>query len=242
MNRLERYGQRINSHDLVKLMALLFMVIDHIGQFLFPEIIWFRLLGRGAMPLFFFLIGFHGKLHISISLLIFGVILTFDNWLLYYIIYFNILLNFALSYLVFKYFKLSEQSTAILVLVFLIASLLNFYIYPRIEYGTIGLMFMVSAQLLNKKAPYAFSFLIYTLVFYFFWESMIFNFFTPQGVLTALMVFLGLLFYLMLSYQLETYESPPTVSLPIRVLSRYSLEVYFLHLMAFHLLAYFKLI
>lgn len=242
VNRLDRYGKQINSHDLIKLMALTLMIIDHIGQFLFPEIIWFRLLGRGAMPLFFFLIGFHEKLHISVSLVLYGIILSGSNWLLHHTLYFNILINFVLSYLILHYLTRVERPSWMIFMVFMIATALNFFLYPRIEYGTLGLMFMLSASLLHRQVAYGIFYLIFSLTIYFFWESMIFNFFTPQTILIAFISLLALLFYLMLAYRLKVYDTPPGLSFVIRVLSRYSLEIYFFHLLFFHCLRQFKII
>ncbi len=48
----------VSEHDLFKLTALLLMFIDHIGVFVFPDVIWWRIFGRAAAPIFFFLIGY----------------------------------------------------------------------------------------------------------------------------------------------------------------------------------------
>ncbi len=41
---------------MLKLIALISMTIDHIGAIIFPDIIWLRIIGRFAFPLFAFLI------------------------------------------------------------------------------------------------------------------------------------------------------------------------------------------
>lgn len=38
--------------DMLKLIAMLTMLVDHIGLLFFPEIMAFRIVGRIAMPLF----------------------------------------------------------------------------------------------------------------------------------------------------------------------------------------------
>ncbi|MCB1681200.1 MAG: hypothetical protein KDI61_03030 [Alphaproteobacteria bacterium] len=56
----------ITSYDLLKTLALILMIIDHTGHFFFPyvasaqnvEVIWFRVLGRFCIPIWFFLIGY----------------------------------------------------------------------------------------------------------------------------------------------------------------------------------------
>ena len=59
---LIRYGKQVNSHDLLKVLGTLLMVIDHVGMYLYPEQIYLRIIGRGAAPLFFFATG-SGKQH-----------------------------------------------------------------------------------------------------------------------------------------------------------------------------------
>jgi hypothetical protein len=63
------YGRCPNSYDLLKAVALLAMIIDHIGAYIFPDQPWLRLIGRVAMPLFLFLVGYSQTYR-------------FDGWLL----------------------------------------------------------------------------------------------------------------------------------------------------------------
>lgn len=73
------------SASVLKLIALIFMVIDHIGHF-FPEVtpMWFRLLGRISAPIFFFLF-IEGYTHTSnkrnyqMRLFIYSVIMFLTN-------------------------------------------------------------------------------------------------------------------------------------------------------------------
>ena len=52
---------RPNLYDYLKILALITMLIDHIGYYLFPEILVLRLIGRIAFPTFLFLVGFNGS-------------------------------------------------------------------------------------------------------------------------------------------------------------------------------------
>lgn len=40
----------------LKILALIFMTLDHIGAYLLPQILWLRIVGRLAMPIFAFMI------------------------------------------------------------------------------------------------------------------------------------------------------------------------------------------
>ena len=47
----------MNTHHRLKLLALALMTIDHLGAYLYPDIVWFRAIGRLSAPIWFFLIG-----------------------------------------------------------------------------------------------------------------------------------------------------------------------------------------
>lgn len=70
---------RPNLYDYLKVFAILTMIIDHIGYFLFPEILWLRVIGRLAFPVFFFLIGRNGSSRISYELIFLA---CFIQWIL----------------------------------------------------------------------------------------------------------------------------------------------------------------
>ena len=56
--RLTKYGRQANSHDWLKAIAILLMVVDHTGVYFYPDIDLFRFVGRFSFPIFFFLIGY----------------------------------------------------------------------------------------------------------------------------------------------------------------------------------------
>lgn len=44
------------SGNTLKLLAMVFMTLDHVGLMLFPSVLWLRIVGRLAMPIFAFMI------------------------------------------------------------------------------------------------------------------------------------------------------------------------------------------
>ncbi len=50
--------ENITSYDLIKTFAVVTMIIDHIGLYFFPEISWWRCIGRMSFPVWLFLIGY----------------------------------------------------------------------------------------------------------------------------------------------------------------------------------------
>ena len=91
----------------LKILACIFMVIDHVGLFLFPDIVILRIIGRLAYPIFAFCIseGFHytkSKRNYLIRLLCFALISEpifnlVNNGTLFYLGYQNVLFTFSLA-------------------------------------------------------------------------------------------------------------------------------------------------
>ena len=49
-------GIRCLDGTMLKIIAMISMVIDHVGDMIFPELLWLRMIGRLAMPVFAFCI------------------------------------------------------------------------------------------------------------------------------------------------------------------------------------------
>ena len=71
-----RYGAAVNSHDVVKVLAIAAMVIDHAGWLFVDNNVWMRIVGRLAAPLFFFLVGYSGSYRFKPEILMLGVALS----------------------------------------------------------------------------------------------------------------------------------------------------------------------
>jgi FtsH-binding integral membrane protein len=90
---------RVTATDLLKVIGVAALLIDHYGLFYQPDDVWWRLVGRTASPIFFFLIGFARTRAVPWTWLAFGAALTGLNlWMAggWANPTFNILLNFAL--------------------------------------------------------------------------------------------------------------------------------------------------
>lgn len=92
----------ILSNNALKILASVFMVIDHVGVILFPNIIWLRIVGRLGFPIFAYLIA-EGARHTRSKWRHFLTMLGFA--LIIQIVYFiykpsremNVLVTFTLS-------------------------------------------------------------------------------------------------------------------------------------------------
>lgn len=53
-----RHGPLVTHHDLLKAVAVIIMIIDHVGFYFAPDQMWYRVIGRMGFPVWFFLAGY----------------------------------------------------------------------------------------------------------------------------------------------------------------------------------------
>jgi len=75
-------GSALNTHHFIKVVALLIMTIDHLGAFLWPDLLWLRAIGRVGFPVWFFLVGHATRYHTGRELVLWALILTLASPLL----------------------------------------------------------------------------------------------------------------------------------------------------------------
>ena len=98
----------VTTTDLLKLAGLAFVFADHFGLFFTPDDEWWRLAGRTAAPIFFFLLGFASTRGVPPSWIILGAMLTaLDVYVSGGLedVTLNILFNFALIRLASSWIK-----------------------------------------------------------------------------------------------------------------------------------------
>lgn len=149
LDKTHKYGSA-NSYDAVKCIALITMVIDHLGEYLFPEAMWLRVAGRAAMPLFFFLIGYNGSYGVSRQLLLAALVVLLLNFLFRYPIFpldilFSIIITRLALGVLHKRAMLFSQLGGVLLagLVFLPLTIV------LVDYGTFGLLIAVGGYLVR---------------------------------------------------------------------------------------------
>ena len=148
------------SGNALKLLAALFMTIDHVGVLLLPHVIVLRILGRLALPIFAFMIA-EGCRYTRNRLRYFGSVFALGVLcqIVYYIadrsLYFSILITFSLSIAtIYALQDWKEQKTTRSALVFFWA-VAGVYALNRvfaIDYGFWGCMLPVFAAAFQKTA------------------------------------------------------------------------------------------
>lgn len=217
--RLTRYPT--NTYDLLKAIAVLAMVADHGGVYLWPEQLWWRVVGRIAFPLFLFLVGYSGQQRVTASLLAMATIVSLldyaDSGTVFPL---NILWAIALTRWYLGRSSLTTTYAHLLPLM-----LAWPFIAPVLAYGTTPLLVGIAgAGLRHALSTVSKTVLGLTLLFHCITQLVSFDFSLGQQLGTsAVIILLGTVLY---RFQMHPLPLPRWIVW----LSRYALEVYVLHL------------
>ncbi len=242
LRAFRKYGHQANSHDLLKAAALLLMVLDHLGTYFFPEHEVLRVLGRGAAPLFLFLVGYNKQYTIKKSLIAYAALLSaFEFIWLGQIFLQNILWLIIVTRLFLKWYakkiRYDTYDATATVFAAMVLWPLTFWFA---EYGTEGVLFAVVGLWCAHRGASARLriFLIASAIaWYFFIQGTYWFTFsgTDWATLIGMMSFLGYSFF---RYRFHSFARlPKPIATPIKIAGRYSLEIYVAHLMLFILLS-----
>lgn len=225
-----RYGNLVNTHDLLKAIAIITMIIDHCGLYLADGNLWMRVVGRSAAPLFFFVVGTAKSFRFRLDLVIYGLLLTLITYCTEQLFYFNILLSFVLIKWVLTYYNPRNSTSTQLIYLFIVLAIAQLYIHAWLEYGSFGLLFAFAGRLISQNDPRGKYWTIASLVIYLLIESYYFNFFMNAGYVILFGLISILLCFAMICFKFRTWAMPRILNYSILFLSRYSLQIYFIHL------------
>ena len=141
-----------NIQDLLKFLALIAMMVDHYGLYLNPYNEVYRVIGRFALPIFAFYTGynFHGKMRHMIWIL--GAILIGMHIYILGSFLSNILVTLALGQLYLSYCGPAIlKNEQLFFWHFCIMLILAPFTYTIMDYGTIGVAFMMVGYLYHHK-------------------------------------------------------------------------------------------
>ena len=234
--RIYKYNHELNSYDVIKFIAIITMIIDHIGLYFIVETLeYWRAIGRFAAPLFFFLTGYVSKYHIRSNILFYGAIITLVSFDAGYPFHLNILIVIASIKWILEHWDPSQESTVTLVIIFLCLYFFSFWLKGLIEYGLFGFAYAFCGRLLAMKTKSALAaiFLV-TILFSQFSELIIFNNNIHITIIVSMVAIL--LFLMMVFFQYKIYSVNTLIKNSCLIFSRYSLEIYFWHLCIFEVI------
>ena len=239
---MTHYSKYFTSHDLLKLVAICSMIIDHIGLFFFPQYVMFRIIGRLAFPIFAFLIGYSLKYN-KINIILYCVLC---QMIFHYLVY-NDSINFAILYNQFlisiilirvfmlymvKYF---EAHLNIICIVLCITIPISIFLF---HYGNFGMLFAICGY--NCKYNYKYiknNTILLFFILYCFYSCIIIN---QLYELILLIIELYFLYFVLLRYKLLYYNIENIILKNLLItISRNSLFVYITHYESFYFISYF---
>ncbi len=240
----------VTTTDWWKVAAIVVMLVDHVGFYVFPDDDWWRVIGRATAPIFFFLVGFARTRSVPWTWLLFGAVLTAidvakadtaADWTI------NILFSFALIRWALPHLEafLGESRLRLVLLLGLLAGLVP-VIGDRIEYGTEGWLWALlglyqrralergtAGAASTRNAVAALAALVYIVTEFFDFEFSLAHAF-------ALAAIVGIETVLLANFTREVsrYQPPGALRPVVAFLGRRTLEIYALHLLAFEAVTY----
>jgi hypothetical protein len=142
----------LTSYDILKTVAVVLMVVDHIGAYYMPENLWLRLIGRLCVPMWFFLIGYARSRDISWQLWLGAAIVIASDFITgRYIFPLNILVTILMVRIVIDlYMKGTMKNTLLFWTGALVLTCLIVPSMTLMQYGTLGLLLAVFGWLIRN--------------------------------------------------------------------------------------------
>lgn len=233
----------LTSYDLLKAFAVVIMIIDHMGQYFYPDDVWWRVVGRIGFPIWFFLVGYSTGRSIPVMLWGGAILLGVMNYVTGLGMFpLNALVTIILIRLVIDWCMApvmeGRRSLWALSLVLL---LLIIPTYVVTEYGAQALVTAIFGYLVRhrdrlKDQRAVFFYMWFALVSFVVVQQFIFGLdYVQMGV-----VFVGTLLVRSTLFNFEYQEYPAlTATMPtplvglLQFMGRHTLEIFIIHLCIF---------
>lgn len=240
----------LTSYDFLKTIALILMIIDHVGIYFFPDENWFRIFGRLCVPIWFFLIGYARTRDIPFKVLFGAALLISGTFVAGEVIFpVTILITLMIGrYYIDTWMKAASKGGEAMAGLFFMLLILTFPSAFAFEYGTLGLLFTVFGALCRYKQDYKEHLPQgFTRQIMFFALASFFAFtllqITPMKILTMgqfAFICIGMASVYFMLNRFQPAELPNlTKALPsfvtglLKLTGRHTLEIYVAHLLIF---------
>ncbi len=237
--------------DIIKTIAVIVMIIDHIGMYFFPEQLWWRAIGRaGGAPIWFFLIGYALTRVLPNRLLIGALVLVVADLALFNSVFsMNVLVTIiALRFIIDPVINFLLQSRYIFILGAVGMALAYVASKMIMEYGTLALLFAILGYLTRHYKDVLantfftqrdyYGFLIFTFVAFCALQNMHFQFDEVQFVIMAIVT----AFVMAVLVTMKPMEFPNIKGRSTKVFLQYcgrnTLDIYVAHLLLFKVIIF----
>ena len=163
MKKLNKFIDRPNFYDYLKIVALITMIIDHLWYYVFPEYSFLRVVWRIAFPIFLFLVWFSWSYKRRRDIPTIGLLLRWFSYCFYKKYWFwpsdaNILIWITISRFFINIINKSNWRRAILISIFfiIIYPLLNKYV----DYWSLSFFFVIRWRIARFHKKYFFLWII----------------------------------------------------------------------------------
>ena len=172
---------RIISRDFLKFIALISMLLDHIGKVFFSEFVFFQILGRLAFPIFAYFIaeGFYytrNRYKYLFKILIFAFISQIPYAFLWNGL--NILFTFIISIVLLFVWDLLTKSNGfqkiLLIVILSFSIILSFFwgLLNIVDYGLYGVLLPIMFYIFREKKILKFLIFTFMTIFYVLFDLM----------------------------------------------------------------------
>jgi len=222
----------LTSYDLLKTAAVLLMIADHVGEYLYPDCLWLRVVGRFAAPIWLFLIGYAATRERAPRLWVGCALLVAGNFMAGMpLLPLNILGTIIIARSVID--RLMARPGHI----WLITAALFALAWPTalaFEYGSLALILAMTGYILRHRPEKAPAFFTVAALIYIISQVVYFGFDAAQGgVLTLGMIpcMIALARFAPRTYPTLTTRLPRPALGVLRLCGRRTLEIYVVHLL-----------
>lgn len=238
----------ITSYDLWKTLAVIAMIVDHIGYYFYPENEWWRAIGRMSFPIWLFLVGYANSRDLSPLLWGGAVFLLAMNIVVGQALFpLNILITILLVRLTIDFVMGPvARKPDLRWFVFGMSALLVVPTNSVFEYGTQALLFAMGGYMVRHREGIGYTkaqvqnFMIALCLFYLAFQFFSFGFSPVQFAVAAagtIIVCALLCDFRAASFPALTKKLPAPITWFLQLCGRRTLEIYVLHLTLFKIAA-----
>lgn len=239
--------------DIIKTIAVIIMVIDHVGLYFFDGNDWFRAIGRIGMPVWFFMVGYALSRDLPNRLLIGALILAVADLLLYQkvfalsalitIITLRLIINPVMDYITRSRYLF--WISAILLVLFAIPTAMV------MEYGSMALLFAIAGYLVRHKGKvleltfindrHFYGYMVFIFFAFCVIQNANFAFSDMQFIVMALFTAIMMIVLVTMTPMTFPQFREPAAKKFLQYCGRHTLDIYVAHLLVFKVILFARL-